>query len=128
MLRPWTQMGLFYFGDASPSIDTDGFVSLPGWTINAEGFLALTSGPGSDVQRLMAYANPPALSSDDIVITGIKVTNGQSNDDTETDYSGMYGEEGYVLELENELIDTDQLQTVANIIGEQIVGATIPES
>lgn len=115
--------GFIHFGDASPSIDTDGFVSLPGWTINAEGFLALTSGPGSDVQRLMAYANPPALSSDDIVITGIKVTNGQSNDDTETDYSGMYGEEGYVLELENELIDTDQLQTIANIIGEQIVGA-----
>ena len=115
--------GFVHFGDANPSIDTDGFVSLPGWTINAEGFLALTSGPGSDVQRLMAYANPPALSSDDIVITGIKVTNGQSNDDTETDYSGMYGEEGYVLELENELIDTDQLQTVANIIGEQIVGA-----
>ena len=115
--------GFIHFGDANPSIDTDGFVSLPGWTINAEGFLALTSGPGSDVQRLMAYANPPALSSDDIVIPGITVTNGQSNDDTDTDYSGMYGEEGYVLELENELIDTDQLQTVANIIGEQIVGA-----
>ena len=115
--------GFIHFGDTNPSIDTDGFVSLPGWTINAEGFLALTSGPGSDVQRLMAYANPPALSSDDIVITGIKVTNGQSNDDANTDYSGMYGEEGYVLELENELIDTDQLQTVANIVGEQIVGA-----
>ena len=114
--------GFIHFGDASPSIDADSFVSLPGWTINAEGFLALTSGPGSDIQRLMAYANPPALSSDDIVITGIKVTNGQSNDDTDTDYSGMYGEEGYVLELENELIDTDQLQTVVNIIGEQIVG------
>lgn len=77
----------------------------------------------ADVPELKNYGNPPALSSDDIVITGIKVTNGQSNDDTETDYSGMYGEEGYVLELENELIDTDQLQTVANIIGEQIVGA-----
>lgn len=115
--------GFIHFGDANPSIDADGFVSLPGWTINAEGFLALTSGPGSNVQRLMAYANPPAISSDDIVITGIKLTNGQSNDDTDTDYSGMYGEEGYVLELENELIDTDQLQTVANIIGEQIVGA-----
>lgn len=115
--------GFIHFGDVNPSIDTDSFISLPGWTINAEGFLALTSGPGSDVQRLMAYANPPALSSDDIVITGIKVTNGQSDGDTDDDYSGMYGEEGYVLELENELIDTDQLQTVANIIGEQIVGA-----
>ena len=114
--------GFIHFGDANPSIDTDGFVSLPGWTINAEGFLALTSGPGSDVQRLMAYANPPALSSDDIVITGIRLKNGETDDNTDTDHSGMYGEEGYVLELENELIDTDQLQTVANIIGEQIVG------
>jgi hypothetical protein len=115
--------GFIHFGDVNPSIDTDSFISLPGWTINAEGFLALTSGPGSDVQRLMAYANPPALSSDDIVITGIRLKNGETDNNTDTDYSGMYGEEGYVLELENELIDTDQLQTVANIIGEQIVGA-----
>lgn len=77
----------------------------------------------TDVPELKDYGSAPTLSSDDIVITGIKVTNGQSNDDTDTDYSGMYGEEGYVLELENELIDADQLQTVANIIGEQIVGA-----
>lgn len=77
----------------------------------------------ADVPELKNYGNPPTLSSDDIVMTGIKVTNGQSNDDANTDYSGMYGEEGYVLELENELIDTDQLQTVANIIGEQIAGA-----
>lgn len=76
----------------------------------------------TNIPELKGYGNPPTLSSDDIVITGIKVTNGQSNDDTDTDYSGMYGKEGYVLELENELIDADQLQTIANIIGEQIVG------
>nr|DAG53405.1 MAG TPA: tail protein [Caudoviricetes sp.] len=115
--------GFIHFGDANPSIDADSFVSLPGWTINAEGFLALTSGPGSDVQRLMAYANPPTLSSDDIVITGVRLKNGETDNNTDTDYSGMYGEEGYVLELENELIDSDQLETVASIIGEQIVGA-----
>lgn len=77
----------------------------------------------ADIPDLKNYGNPPALSSDDIIITGIRVKNGQSNDDTDTDYSGMYGEEGYVLELENELIDSDQLETVASIIGEQIVGA-----
>lgn len=77
----------------------------------------------TNIPELKNYGNPLTLSSDDIVITGIKVTNGQSNDDTDTEHSGMYGEEGYVLELENELIDTDQLQAVANIIGEQIVGA-----
>ena len=114
--------GFIHFGNANPSIDTDSFVSLPGWTINAEGFLALTSGPGSDVQRLMAYANPPTLSSDDIIITGVRLKNGETDNNTDADYSGMYGEEGYVLELENELIDSDQLETVASIIGEQLVG------
>lgn len=77
----------------------------------------------TDVPELKDYGNPPTLSSDDIIITGIRVKNGQSNDDTDAEYSGIYGEEGYVLELENELIDTDQLETVASIIGEQIVGA-----
>lgn len=77
----------------------------------------------SNIPDLKEYGNPPTLSSDDIVITGIKVKNGQSDDDTDAEYSGMYGEEGYVLEFENELIDTDQLETVASIIGEQIVGA-----
>lgn len=77
----------------------------------------------SDIPDLKEYGNPPTLSSDDIVITGIKVKNGQSDDDTDAEYSGMYGEEGYVLELENEMIDADQLETVASIIGEQIVGA-----
>lgn len=76
----------------------------------------------TDIPDLKDYGNPPTLSSDDIVITGIKVKNGQSDDDTDTEYSGMYGKDGYVLELENELIDTDQLETVASIIGEQIVG------
>lgn len=77
----------------------------------------------ADIPDLKNYGNPPALSSDDIIITGIRVKNGQSNDDTDSEYSGMYGKEGYLLELENELIDSDQLETVASIIGEQIVGA-----
>ncbi len=77
----------------------------------------------TDIPDLKDYGNPPTLSSDDIIITGIRVKNGQSNDDTDSEYSGMYGKDGYVLELKNELIDTDQLKTVASIIGEQIVGA-----
>lgn len=77
----------------------------------------------ADIPDLKNYGNPPVLSSDDIIITGIRVKNGQSNDDTDSEYSGMYGKEGYLLELENELIDSDQLEAVASIIGEQIVGA-----
>lgn len=77
----------------------------------------------TDIPDLKDYGNPPTLSSDDIIITGILLKNGETNDDDDTDCFAMYGEEGYVLELENELIDTDQLETVASIIGEQIVGA-----
>lgn len=106
------------------SIDSESFISPTGnWTIDSDGFLTLIESVADTSEKLKDFFTSPTVSSDDIVITGIKVTNGQSNDDTDTDYSGMYGEEGYVLELENELIDTDQLQTVANIIGEQIVGA-----
>lgn len=77
----------------------------------------------TDIPDLKEYGNPPTLSSDDIVITGILLKNGETNNDDDTEYSGMYGEDGYILELENELIDTDQLETVASIIGEKIVGA-----
>ena len=43
----------------------------------------------ADIPDLKNYGNPPVLSSDDIIITGIRVKNGQSNDDTDSEYSGI---------------------------------------
>lgn len=63
---------------------------------------------------LKDYINMPTVSSDDIVITGIRVKNG--------DNSELYGESGYVLELENNLVGESDLATVAAQIGDSIIG------
>ena len=59
------------------------------------------------------YFSSPTLSSDDIVITGIKIKN------TESD--AMYGNDGYVLELENNLLSDADLETVAGWIGDNLI-------
>ena len=63
---------------------------------------------------LKDYIDMPTVSSDDIVITGIRVKNG--------DNSELYGESGYVLELENNLVGESDLATVAAQIGDSIIG------
>lgn len=74
----------------------------------------------TDIPDLKKYGNPPTLSSDDIIITGVRLKNSDSDSDSK---SILYGKEGYVLELENGLISADQLESAANIIGSQLVGA-----
>ena len=59
--------------------------------------------------------NSPTLSSDDIVITGIRVKNKESE--------SLFGTAGYVLELENNLLSDSDLGTVAAWIGGNLVGA-----
>lgn len=65
--------------------------------------------------KLEDYVNSPTLSSDDIVITGIRVKNKESE--------SLFGTAGYVLELENNLLSDSDLGTVAAWIGGNLVGA-----
>ena len=65
--------------------------------------------------KLEDYVNSPTLSSDDIVITGIRVKNKESE--------SLFGTAGYVLELENNLLSDSDLGTVAAWIGGDLVGA-----
>lgn len=65
--------------------------------------------------ELKDYIDTPTVSSDNIVITGIKVKSG--------DNSELYGESGYVIELENNLVGEADLATVAAQIGDAIIGA-----
>ena len=60
------------------------------------------------------YLSSLTLSSDDIIITGIKIKN------TESD--ATYGKEGYILELENNLLSDADLGTVAGWIGDNLIG------
>lgn len=66
-------------------------------------------------EKLKDFFESPTVSSDDIVITGIKLKNKENK--------AMYGSAGYVLELENDLVNDVDLDTVAAQIGDSIIGA-----
>lgn len=106
--------GYLMFGGGSIA-DSDGFISpnVGNWYLDSDGYLTLKEGVGNPT-RLRDYLSSPTLSSDDIVITGIKVKN------TESD--AMYGKDGYVLELENNLLSNADLETVAGWIGDNLIG------
>ena len=106
--------GYLVFGGGS-SADSNGFISpsAGNWYLDSDGYLTLKEGVGNPT-RLRDYLSSPTLSSDDIVITGIKVKN------TESD--AMYGKDGYVLELENDLLSDADLETVAGWIGGNLIG------
>jgi hypothetical protein len=106
--------GYLVFGGES-SADSNGFISpsAGNWYLDSDGYLTLKEGVGNPT-RLRDYLSSPTLSSDDVVITGIKVKN------TESD--AMYGKDGYVLELENNLLSDADLETVAGWIGDNLIG------
>lgn len=106
--------GYLVFGGES-SADSNGFISpsAGNWYLDSDGYLTLKEGVGNPT-RLRDYLSSPTLSSDDVVITGIKVKN------TESD--AMYGKDGYVLELENNLLSDADLETVAGWIGGNLIG------
>lgn len=98
------------------SIDSESFISPTGnWTIDSDGFLTLIESAADTSEKLKDFFESPTVSSDDIVITGIKLKNKENE--------AMYGSAGYVLELENDLVADSDLDTVAAQIGDSIIGA-----
>lgn len=98
------------------SIDSESFISPTGnWTIDSDGFLTLIESAADTSEKLKDFFESPTVSSDDIVITGIKLKNKENE--------AMYGSAGYVLELENDLVVDSDLDTVAAQIGDSIIGA-----
>ena len=98
------------------SIDSESFISPTGnWTIDSDGFLTLIESAADTSEKLKDFFESPTVSSDDIVITGIKLKNKENK--------AMYGSTGYVLELENDLVADSDLDTVAAHIGDSIIGA-----
>ena len=62
-----------------------------------------------------------SINTDDIIVTGIKVTSEKTDDSEEESY--MYGGNGYVLSIEkNPLIQTGDVQIVASYIGKKMAG------
>lgn len=98
------------------SIDSESFISPAGnWTIDSDGFLTLAESATDTSEKLKDFFASPTVSSDDIIITGIKLKNKENE--------SIYGSTGYVLELENELVADSDLDTVAAQIGDSIIGA-----
>ena len=94
---------------ANARIDNRGYLQFVKWNFGAVE-------NGSLVPfKLEDYVSSPTLSSDDIVITGIRVKNKESE--------SLFGIAGYVLELENNLLSDSDLGTVAAWIGGNLVGA-----
>ena len=97
------------------SIDSESFISPTGnWTIDNDGFLTLIESATDTSEKLKDFFTSPTVSSDDIIITGIKLKNRENE--------AMYGSTGYVLELENDLVADSDLNTVAAQIGDSIIG------
>lgn len=92
-----------------------------GDTADGGNFLDYSSGDtydGGDFEELSRYhmfykSQTPTIDTDDVVITGVQASSGDSY--------GMYGKEGYVLTLENQLI-AGKVQEGVNTIGALIVG------
>ena len=94
---------------ANARIDNRGYLQFIKWN-----FGAVENGSLVPL-KLEDYVSSPTLSSDDIVITGIRVKNKESE--------SLFGTAGYVLELENNLLSDSDLGTVASWIGGNLVGA-----
>lgn len=98
------------------NVDSDNFISPVGnWSIDNDGFLTLIESATDTSEKLKDFFTSPTVSSDDIIITGIKLKNRENE--------AMYGSAGYVLELENDLVNDVDLDTVAAQIGDSIIGA-----
>lgn len=94
---------------ANARIDNRGYLQFIKWNFGAVE-------NGSLVPfKLEDYVSSPTLSSDDIVITGIRVKNKESE--------SLFGSAGYVIELENNLLSDSDLRTVAAWIGGNMIGA-----
>lgn len=92
---------------ANARIDNNDYLQFTKWDF---------SNNDNNLYKLKDYVSSPTLSADDIVITGVQAKNG--ND------SALYGKAGYVLEFENDLLQPEQLKTVSEMIGSNLVGTS----
>lgn len=70
--------------------------------------------------HLFNFGSTPTIGIDDIVVTGVRI----ENTDSDNGYTVMYGTDGYVLGIsDNPLIQSQSdADTIVNIIGAKIVG------
>ena len=89
---------------ANARIDVDGYLQMIEWDFSDT----------DNARALVDFEDSPTFSQDNIIVTGIRVKNG------ELEY--LHGSAGYVIEIENGLVDEQSIQTVSAWIGDSIIG------
>ena len=87
---------------------------LSGFEENPEDVDIKTVTPAENYHIFTLFTSSPSIATDDVVITGIR-----TQDENDKEY--FFGEEGYVLEIDNQLIEGME-ETAISLIGEIIVG------
>ena len=113
--------GVFDEGDPYKSGDTAFGGTFKPWTTGDDFH-------GGSFKELNSYHHVYSMSAmqictDDVVITGLKVTESFEETDTDKVQSFLFGVEGYVIAVEgNDLIQNGMAETVAKSVGGRIVG------
>lgn len=87
---------------------------LSGFEENPEDVDIKTVTPAENYHIFTLFTSSPSIATDDVVITGIR-----TQDENDKEY--FFGEEGYVLEIDNQLIEGME-ETAISLIGGIIVG------
>lgn len=104
-------------GDSADGGDFDNYAS--GWSVSGGDFFTYS---GSTEVGTIEAISSMSMGTDEIVITGIRVSAEDENDELQ---EFLYGEEGYVLDIsDNPLIAADQIKQVAEQVGISTVHMT----
>lgn len=109
--RPWETDVTYDGGSFSP------------WT---EGDVTIDGGNFSDgnFHNIYNWSSFPNITTDDVIITGIKVTDEVETDDGKEGVTYQSGEEGYILSIEDNKLIQGKGEIVCNYLGEKLIGLT----
>lgn len=113
--------GIFDAGDPYQTGDTASGGTFNPWTTGDD----FNGGTFKDLSRYhhVYSMSTMQICTDDVVITGLKVTESFEETDTEKVQSYLFGTEGYVIAIEgNDLIQKGKAEAVARAVGGKVVG------
>lgn len=109
--RPWETDVAYDGGSFSP------------WT---EGDITIDGGNFSDgnFHNIYNWSSFPNIATDDVIITGIKVTDEVETDNGKEEVTYQSGEEGYILSIEDNKLIQGKGEIVCSYLGEKLIGLT----
>lgn len=132
LVLKWFEQGVFEEGAVlDGGIFDEGTPYISGDKADGGTFSPWNTGYAADAEtfekqnkfhHLFSY-NSLSVSTDDIVITGVQVTDEFEETETEKKQTYLYGNTGYVLSIAgNKSVEKGKAQTVATYLGQKLVG------